>query len=304
MADFTSDIWSWFIALTTVISIIALFILIFKLSTGKKPVDKEGNVETMGHVWDEDLEEYNNPLPRWWLYMFVATLIWGCLYLLYYPGLGAFAGVGDWSSTGQYEKEKAAAEEKYSPIFEQYFNTDMKQLVSNDDAMEIGERLYASYCTQCHGSDARGARGYPNLRDDNWQWGGEPENIYTSIVNGRQAGMPAWDGILTREEIFNVVSYVEQMSGRTVDAKHAALGKEIYATNCSVCHGAEGKGNPMFGAPNLTDDIWLYGGSQEKIMESLYLGRNGIMPAHKEFLGEPKIHILSAYIYSLSNASN
>lgn len=304
MADFTSNFWSWFIAITTIISIIFLFVMVFKLSTGKKPLDKDGNVETMGHVWDESLEEYNNPLPRWWLYMFIGTLVWGCGYLLFYPGLGAYAGIGDWSSTGQYEKEKQRAEEKYGPIFEQYHNIDMKQLVSNDDAMEIGERLYASYCTQCHGSDARGARGYPNLRDDDWLYGGEPDNIYASIVNGRQGAMPAWSDILSREEIFNAVSYVEQLSGRTVDAKHAALGKQIYDTNCAVCHGPEGKGNHMFGAPNLTDDIWLYGGSQKKITESLVKGRNGIMPAHKEFLGEAKIHILSAYIYSLSGNTN
>ncbi len=304
MADFTSDIWSWFIALTTIISIVVLFIMVFILSSGKKPTDKDGNVETMGHVWDENLEEYNNPLPRWWLYMFIVTLVWGCAYLIFYPGLGAYAGVGEWTSKGQYENEKAQADEKYSPIFEQYHNTDMKQLVGNADAMEIGERLYASYCTQCHGSDARGARGYPNLRDDDWLYGGEPDNIYKTIVNGRKAAMPAWADLLSNEDIFNVVSYVESMSGRTVDGKHAALGKDIYNTNCAICHGGDGKGNYMFGAPNLTDDIWLYGGSQKKITESVVKGRNGIMPAHKEFLGEAKIHILSAYIYSLSNETN
>ena len=304
MADFTSSIWSWFVAGATVLSIIYLFWMVFKLSEGKKPVDKDGKVETMGHVWDDNLEEYNNPLPRWWLYLFIGTLVWGCGYLLFYPGLGAYAGVAKWSSKGQYEREMQKADEKYSPIFEKFHNTDMKQLVSNDEAMQIGERLYASYCTQCHGSDARGARGFPNLRDADWQWGGEPENIYQTIVNGRQAGMPAWGDILSREEIFSVTSYVEQMSGRTVDATQAALGKQIYDTNCAVCHGPEGKGNPMFGAPNLTDDIWLYGGSQKKIIESLMVGRNGIMPAHKEFLGEAKIHILSAYIYSLSNTTN
>ena len=301
MADFTSNFWSWFIAITTIVSVIALFILVFKCSSSKKNTDSSGQVETMGHVWDETLEEYSNPLPRWWLYMFVITLVWGVGYLIFYPGLGAYAGVGEWSSKGQYEKEMQRAEETYGPIFEKYHGMDMKQLASNEDALAIGERLYASYCTQCHGSDARGARGYPNLRDDDWLYGGEPEAIYTSIVQGRMAAMPAWEGILSDDDIFNVTSYVEQMSGREVDTTLAALGKEIYNTNCAVCHGQEGKGNYMFGAPNLTDDIWLYGGSQKKIMESLYKGRNGVMPAHKEFLGEAKIHILSAYIYSLSD---
>ncbi len=301
MADFTSNIWSWFIALTTIASVIALFWLVFVLSTSKKPTNSDGEVETMGHVWDDNLEEYNNPLPRWWLYLFVGTLVWGVGYLIYYPGLGAYAGVGEWSQAGQYEEEKQTAEAKYGPIYEKFQAMDVKQLASNDEALKIGESLYSSYCTTCHGSDARGARGFPNLRDNDWLYGGEPENIKTTLLNGRQGAMPAWSEILNSDEIFNVTSYVEQLAGREVDNKHASLGKQLYATNCAMCHGAEGKGNPMFGAPNLTDDIWLYGGSQKKITESIVGGRNGNMPAHKEFLGEAKIHLLTAYIYSLSN---
>jgi cytochrome c oxidase cbb3-type subunit 3 len=296
MADFTSGFWTWFISLTTIASII--FLLIFLLKFSKKKAGEEK--ETMGHVWDSDLEELNTPLPRWWLYAFVITIFWGAGYLAFYPGLGTYAGILGWSQASQFDQEMQKAADTYGPLYEQYKNTDIAQLAEDDAALKIGERLYASYCTTCHGSDARGARGYPNLRDNDWLYGGEPENIKTTIMNGRIAAMPAWGSILSEEDVFNVVSYVEQLSGRTVDDMHASAGAKVYQTNCVACHGAEGKGNTMMGAANLTDDIWLYGGSQKKIIESVQLGRNGNMPAHKEFLGEAKVHILAAYIYSLS----
>lgn len=298
MADFTSDFWTWFISLITIISIIGLFWLVIKCST--RPADEDADVETTGHIWDEDIVELNTPLPKWWFYMFVGSLIWGCVYLFLYPGLGSYQGLLGWSQTKQFDEEMQAAEEKYGPLYKQFQNTDIVELSKNEAALKIGERLYASYCTTCHGSDARGARGYPNLRDDDWLYGGEPDAIKTTIMDGRTAAMPAWGAMLGEEKLFDVVSYVEQLAGREVDDLHASQGKEIFQTNCVMCHGAEGKGNPLFGAPNLTDDIWLYGGSQKKISESINLGRSGNMPPHKEFLGEAKAHILAAYIYSLS----
>lgn len=300
MVDFTSGFWTWFISLTTIVSIIGL--LIFLLKCSKRSVDEDpDNVKTMGHVWDGDLEEYNNPLPTWWFYWFVITLVWGAIYLVLYPGLGSFAGVLGWTQVNQLETEMQVADDKYGPIYEQYLNTDIATLAKDDAALKVGERIYASYCTTCHGSDARGGRGFPNLRDNDWLYGGEPENIKTTLLNGRQGAMPAWGEMLSKEQIFSLTSYVEQLAGREVDSMIASQGGELYKTNCAMCHGAEGKGNYMFGAPNLTDDIWLYGGSQNKITETLVVGRNGKMPAHKEFLGEAKIHVLSAYIYSLSN---
>ncbi len=300
MVDFTSGFWTWFISLTTIVSIIGL--LIFLLKCSKRSVDEDpDNVKTMGHVWDGDLEEYNNPLPTWWFYWFVITLIWGAIYLVLYPGLGSFAGVLGWTQVNQLETEMQVADDKYGPIYEQYLNTDIATLAKDDAALKVGERIYASYCTTCHGSDARGGRGFPNLRDNDWLYGGEPENIKTTLLNGRQGAMPAWGEMLSKEQIFSLTSYVEQLAGREVDSMIASQGGELYKTNCAMCHGAEGKGNYMFGAPNLTDDIWLYGGSQNKITETLVVGRNGKMTAHKEFLGEAKIHVLSAYIYSLSN---
>lgn len=300
MVDFTSGFWTWFISITTIVSIIGLLILLLKCSKRQAGED-ENNVKTMGHVWDEDLEELNTPLPRWWFYWFILTIVWGAIYLVLYPGLGSYAGVLNWTQTNQLEKEMQVADDKYGPLYEQFQNTDLAELAKDEAALKVGESLYASYCTTCHGSDARGARGYPNLRDGDWLYGGDPANIKKSIMDGRQAAMPAWGEMLSDEDVFNVTSYVEQLAGREVDSMHASLGGDIYKQSCAVCHGAEGKGNYMFGAPNLTDDIWLYGGSQKKITESIVKGRSGNMPGHKEFLGEAKVHTLAAYIYSLSN---
>lgn len=299
MADFTSGFWTWFISLTTIVSIIGILIFLLKCSK-RSPDEDPDNVKTMGHVWDGDLEEYNNPLPTWWFYWFILTIVWAAAYLVFYPGLGSYAGVLGWTQVNQLENEMQVAEDKYGPLYQQYLNTDIAALATDDAALKVGERLYASYCTTCHGSDARGARGYPNLRDDDWLYGGNPEQIKTTIMQGRTGAMPPWGGILSSDDVFNVTSYVEQLAGREVDSMHASSGGKIFNTNCAMCHGAEGKGNVMFGAPNLTDDIWLYGSSQKKIVESINAGRSGVMPAHKEFLGEAKAHILTAYIYSLS----
>lgn len=297
MSDFTSGFWTWFIGGTTVASILFLFVFLLKFS--KRGAGEEN--QSMGHVWDENLEELNTPLPRWWMYWFLFTIVWGAGYLVFYPGLGSYAGILGWTQVGQLDEEMKVANETYGPIYEQFKNTDIEKLAQDPAALKVGERLFASYCTTCHGSDARGARGFPNLRDDDWLYGGEPETIKTTIMHGRNGAMPAWGPMLSDDDVFNVVSYVEQLSGRTVDEIHAASGKEIFNTNCAICHGAEGNGNHMMGAPNLTDDIWLYGGSQKKITETVMLGRGGKMPPHKEFLGEAKVHILAAYIYSLSN---
>jgi cytochrome c oxidase cbb3-type subunit 3 len=299
MADFTSGFWTWFISLVTILSIIGLFWLVLRCSK-KVSADDAENIETTGHVWDEDLVELNTPLPKWWFYMFIGSLIWGAIYLVFYPGLGTYAGILGWTQAKQFENEIQVASDTYGPLYEKFKNTELIALSKDDAALKIGERLFASYCTTCHGSDARGARGYPNLRDDDWLYGGAPEAIKTTLMKGRQGAMPAWGPMLDEEQLFNVVTYVEQLSGREVDNSRSSLGAEVFKLYCSGCHGADGKGNFMFGAPNLTDDIWLYGGSQKKIRESINLGRSSNMPPHQEFLGETKVHILAAYIYSLS----
>lgn len=299
MPDFTSKFWGILITVVTVLSFVALFWLIGKFSGGKKVVPGEAH-ETTNHVWDEDLSEYNNPLPGWWLNLFYITLVFGVIYLILYPGLGSFAGLKNWSQVKQYDEEMQQAAEKYDPIYEKYANQDLVKVANDPDAIAIGKRLFSAYCTTCHGSDAGGARGFPNLRDNDWLYGGEPETIKTTILNGRSGVMPTWKGIIPDENISNVAEYVISLSGRESDAAAVSKGKKVFTQFCVACHGADAKGNKMLGAPNLTDDIWLYGGSKKQIVESITQGRNGKMPAHKEFLGDAKAHLLAAYIYSLS----
>lgn len=298
MADFTHSLWSWYIAIPTLLGIVGLWILTSKMSARRQP----GEAETSGHVWDEDLKEYNNPLPRWWLNMFYLTIIWGVGYLLAYPGLGAMKGFLGWSQLSQYEAEMADAQARYAPLFERFANTDLATLAKDPQAVKVGGRLFSSYCATCHGSDARGARGFPNLRDGDWLYGGDPATVKTSILNGRQAAMPPWGAILDADKQKAVVAHVEQLAGRSVDASLASAGAEVYKTTCVACHGPDGKGNPLLGAPNLTDDIWLYGGSTERIAESVAQGRQGRMPAQAELLGEAKVHVLAAYVLSLQGA--
>jgi len=297
MADFTSGFWSWFIAVTTIVSLIALYAL-GRWMAGTRPGDAQA--PTTGHVWDEDLAEYNNPLPSWWLNLYYLTIIFAVVYLVLYPGLGAFPGLLGWTDARQYEQEMAAAEQRYGPLFEQYLDRDIKALIEDPTAVQMGQRLYSAYCTTCHGSDARGVRGFPNLRDNDWLWGGDPAQIKASIMDGRQGVMPPWRDALGDDGVFQVAEYVRELSGRKADPTVAARGAELFATHCAMCHGAGGTGNQALGAPNLTDNVWLYGGSQRRIIETIRDGRSGRMPAHGDFLGEAKVHLLATYVYSLS----
>jgi len=298
MADFNSDFWHWYISILTILSILACVWLLRWMTSGYKKTDK---IEDTGHVWDGDLTELNNPLPRWWLGLFYITIVFGGFYLLLYPGLGTFGGILDWTSKGSYEQEVERVDAEIGPLFARYQKTPVLDLIKDKDALKVGERLYANYCTTCHGSDARGARGFPNLRDKSWLWGGDPQSIKTTITNGRVAGMPAWEGPLGGEAgVDEVAQYVLSLSGRATISELAEKGKAKYDIFCAACHGPTGTGNTALGAPNLTDDIWLYGGSLTRISQSIAKGRNGQMPAQGEFLGEAKIHLLSAYVYSLS----
>jgi cytochrome c oxidase cbb3-type subunit 3 len=297
MTEFTSGFWPWYIGILTLLSIAACVILVRWMSGGR-PTEKP---ETMGHVWDEDLAEYNNPLPGWWLKLFYATLVFGVVYLLLYPGLGFFKGLLGWTELDQYNSEISAAQQSFGPLYERYRQTELAALATDPEAMKTGARLFATYCTVCHGSDARGATGFPNLRDADWLYGGDPATIKTTIANGRNGAMPAWGAVLGEDGVKNVAQYVMSLSGRDVDAAAAAAGGEKFAQLCVACHGADGKGNQALGAPNLTDNIWLYGGSPRAIQASINGGRNGRMPAHQDLLGEAKVHLLAAYVYSLGS---
>lgn len=298
---FTSQFWEWFIIIPTVGGILGCFALIIWLSGSKPEPDKK--VETMGHVWDEDLAEYNNPLPMWWLYMFYLTLFFSSGYLILYPGLGSFKGMLGWTEVGEYQAEMQVADELYMPIFTKYQSEPIAELVKQPEAVKIGHRLFMNYCTVCHSSDAGGVKGFPSLRDDDWLYGGNPETIKASIANGRQGVMPSamQNGLTTDADVNNIAQYVLSLSAAQHDATAATEGENTFKRICFACHGPEGKGVQAMGAPNLTDNIWLYGGSESDIKETITKGRQGRMPAHGEFLGEAKVHLLATYIYSLSN---
>jgi cytochrome c oxidase cbb3-type subunit III len=256
--------------------------------------------EVTGHVWDGDLQERNNPMPRWWLILFFATIVFCLVYFLLYPSLGGFKGVLGWSKQSQYAQEMAEAAERYGPMYAAFRGQDIPALAANPKALALGRSLFLTNdCINCHGSDARGATGFPNLTDKDWLHGGEPQDIVESITHGREGLMPALGDALGPQGVDEVVSYVLTLSGRQAPADQAAAGKARFVL-CAACHGADGKGNQTLGAPNLTDDIWLYGGSADAIRRSVTFGHHGQMPAH-QWLGEDKIRLLAAYVYSLSN---
>lgn len=296
MADFTSGFWNLWVMVLVALSL--LFCLYVLVSNNKR---HSGKVELHGHVWDENLAEYNNPLPRWWLYLFWITLIFSVVYLALYPGFGNFKGVLGWSSTGQYYTEQAQAEERYGPIFARFRGMDVAAVAADPEARGMGERLFQTYCAQCHGSDARGARGFPNLTDGGWQWGGEPDAIKATITNGRTGVMTPFGAVLGPEGVRDVANYVRSLNGLAHDSLRAQRGEELFQTNCVACHGAEAQGMAMLGAPNLTDNNWLWGSSEAAIIDIVTNGRMNRMPGFGDFLGEDKVHLLTAYVWGLTN---
>ena len=296
MSDFSSDFWSIYIALITVVSIIACAALLKGQTTRRAA----GAPQLHGHTWDEDLVEYNNPLPNWWKWLFYLTIVFALVYLMLYPGFGSFAGIYGWTSRAEHEAETQQAASQYGPIFNKFAQQDLAVVANDPEARAIGQHLFLTYCAQCHGSDAGGGSGFPSLRDKDWLYGGEPETIKATIMNGRIGTMPPLGQALGGEAgVKEVTHYVLSLSGAPHDAALAAKGREKF-TVCTGCHGPQGKGNPQIGAPNLTDRIWLFGGAEKTVMETITRGRVSQMPAHKDFLGEAKVHLLAAYVYGLS----
>jgi len=308
MADFTSGFWNIYITVLTLLSIAGCALLLWSQSVVKvaKPGDAEakgGPVETTGHVWDEDLTELNTPMPRWWMWLFYITIVFGLAYLFLYPGLGSYAGKLGWKSSSAYQEELRKADAEYGPLFDKYLRQDLKAVAADPQAHAIGERLFLTYCAQCHGSDGRGDQriGSKNLTDKIWLFGGEPETIKTTIMLGRTGAMPPMAAAVgSDQDVENVAHYVLSLSDAKHDAAKAALGKEKFAI-CAACHGPDGHGNPAIGSKNLSDKIWLFGGSLATIEETIHKGRTSTMPAFKDFLGEAKVHVLAAYVWSLSN---
>lgn len=292
-----SEFWNWWIVLITVINVFGCWAL---LLWTRKMKESESEDETTGHVYD-GIEEYNNPLPKWWLNMFNICLVFSVGYLVLYPGLGNFAGVLGWSQQGQHAEEEMHAQKVYAPLFAKYAATPIEELSKVKQATEMGKRIFVNTCFGCHGSDARGNPGYPDLTDKDWLYGGTAASIVHSINHGRNGVMPGFGSILKADQIDQLVQYVGQLSGHAVDEEKAESGKAIFNQQCFACHGLDGKGQIAMGAPNLTDDIWLYGGSANIIAKSIRDGRIGEMPAHNEILGNDKTHLVAAYVYSLSN---
>ncbi len=303
MADFTNGFWNIYITVLTLLGIFGCGLLLWSQSRVKISADSQGMTETTGHVWDGDLTELNTPMPRWWMWLFYITIVFALGYLLLYPGLGSYAGKLGWKSSGAYQEELKKADAQYGPLFAKYLQQDLKLVAADPQAHAIGERLFLTYCAQCHGSDARGNKGFPNLTDKDWLFGGDPKMIETTILYGRNGQMPSMAAAVgTDTDVENVAQYVLSLSGSTSDPIKAVFGKTKF-TVCAACHGADAHGNQLLGSPNLTDKIWLFGGSAATIMETIRKGRTSTMPTFKDFLGEAKVHVLAAYVWSLSNDS-
>lgn len=296
MSDFFNAAWSVYIAIATVASLIACLALL--IVAARRKVMAGDN--TTGHVWDEDLRELNNPLPRWWMWLFVGTVVFSGLYLVLYPGLGSVKGTLRWTSLTEHEAERASARAAAAPIYAAFAGLTAEQLAGHPQAMGIGERLFLNNCSTCHGSDARGSKGFPNLTDGDWLWGGTPEKIAETIAQGRQGTMPPMAAAVgSSQDVRNVAHYVLSLSGSPHDAVAAALGKPKFGA-CAGCHGGDGKGNAMLGAPNLTDEVWLHGWGADAIARMITEGKVNVMPAHASRLGPDELRVLSAYVWNLS----
>jgi cytochrome c oxidase cbb3-type subunit 3 len=270
------------------------------LSMRKRSDQEPGpSSETTGHVWDGDLGEYNNPLPRWWLWLFFITVAFAIAYLFLYPGLGSYAGRLGWSSVGQHQEQQRVSEKQAEQLLAQFAGRSVVELRNDPAALVVGRNLFANNCALCHGSDGHGNTGFPNLTDQDWLYGGAPEQIEATITGGRSGVMIPWQTALGSDGVENVMAYVLSLSGRSVPAGDAAAGKQLFATNCVACHGEDGRGNQAIGAPNLTDHTWLYGGSVDAVRSSIANGRQGQMPAQLERLGTQRVKLLAAYVLSL-----
>jgi cytochrome c oxidase cbb3-type subunit III len=288
--------WAWYVAILTVASLLlCLWIL---RSNRVKKVERSDEPHLHGeNVWD-GLREYDNPLPKWWANLFYITVFFAFGYLLLYPGLIVFPGLLKWNTASLYADEVKQANAETDPIFNVYATQDVKTVAVDKGALQIGGRLFQTYCVQCHGTDMRGSKGFPNLVDNDWLYSGTPEAIKTSIMEGRNGMMPAFGEQLKSDQIADAAQYVLSLSGRSTSSEAAARGDATFKTTCAACHGVDAKGNPALGAPNLTDNVWLYGGGLATIVETITKGRQGKMPAHKDLLGEPRVHLLAAYVYA------
>ena len=298
MSDFVNNFWSIYVTAITLGGIIGCLLLLY-LTARKKVVPSADN--TTGHVWDEDLRELNNPMPKWWMWLFIITSVFGFAYLAAYPGLGSFAGKLGWTQLGAYENEMAKARADLEPLYAKFTSMSTEDMAKDPQAMAIGERLFMNNCAQCHGSDARGGKSFPNLTDGDWLHGGTPDKIRETITAGRIGIMPPMAAAVgTPDDVRNLSHYVLSLSGSPHDSLKASLGKSKF-TACAACHGMDGKGNQAQGAPNLTDDIWLHGWGEAAITAMINNGKHNEMPAQKDKLTEAQIAVLASYVWGMSH---
>jgi cytochrome c oxidase cbb3-type subunit III len=303
MSDFINDFWAWYVGAISLVSVLACGLLLWV--AGKATVDNHGNEaddHTTGHVWDQDLRELNNPLPRWWMWLFVITVVFSLVYLAIFPGLGRFPGLFNWSMQREHQEDVAKLRKRIAPIYETYAAQPLDSLAKNPNAMAIGERLFMNNCSQCHGSDGQGSTTYPNLTNINTAWLGEKDatHIIATVTNGRIGMMPPMGAAVGSDQDINALAhYVLSLSGSVHEQSKAAVGKEKFAT-CSACHGLDGKGNKALGAPNLTDKYWLHGSGEAAIVSMIKNGKSNVMPPQNRLLTPQQIHLVSAYVLSIS----
>ena len=295
--------WSNYVIVLVVLQLVGCIVLLWRTSRRKAG---EQEAEKTGHVWDGDLTEYNKPLPKWWINLFYLTIVFTIGYLVWYPGFGNFAGTSRWTSQREHAADKAAGDAKLAAAFAPYDGKALPELAADPKALALGHNVFASTCAVCHGSNAQGAVGYPNLTDASWQWGGDPDTVLQTMLDGRQAAMPEWGTTLTAmggaTAKDDVIAYVLSLSGKEKPAADVLeRGQKLFNGICVACHGPEGKGNPVLGAPDLTDDVWLYGNTHDVLLAGLEKGRNGQMPAHKPLIGETRARLAAAYVWSLSH---
>nr|WP_294838138.1 cytochrome-c oxidase, cbb3-type subunit III [uncultured Methylotenera sp.] len=298
MSDFTSDFWPYFISAIVIGGIVFCLTVLFMTSKSHDPAHTG---QSTGHVYDEDIIEMNNPMPRWWMWMFIITCVFGATYLFLFPGLGTYQGKLGWTALKQYEQEVKETNDRIAPIYAKFTAMKGEDVALDPKAMAIGERLFMNNCSQCHGSDAHGSRGFPNLTDNDWLHGGSPATIEQTITNGRHGVMPPMAAAVgNADDVKNLANYVLSLSNSEHDAERAALGKEKFAV-CAACHGPDGKGNQAIGSANLTDNIWLHGAGEAAIIHRINNGLDNTMPAQGSRLTPEQIHVLAAYVWRFSN---
>jgi cytochrome c oxidase cbb3-type subunit 3 len=300
MSDFISHFWSDYVAVLSLLSIAGCVLLLWLTARKRVAADADN---TTGHVWDEDLREANNPLPLWWVGLFVLTIAFGLAYLAIFPGLGSFKGQSDWTSRAEYDTEVARATRELAPVYDRYATLPAEEVARDPQARAIGERLFMNNCAQCHGSDARGSKGFPNLTDKDWLHGGAPDKIVETITKGRVGTMPPMAAAVgTPDDVKNVANYVLSLSGEPHDSLRAGLGKPKF-TACAACHGIGGVGNEALGAPRLNDKIWLHGYGEAAIIQMINEGKRNEMPAQQGRLTEAQIKLLASYVWGFSNTN-